>query len=116
MNTPIAERPESSNALVWLDGEHALVAREYETGTLVTEVDRDWDARQAFLLRVAREVADCDRLVVMGPDRPRIEFEREYVALYRRPDRLVDAGMELEPEPRVLVDRLRFLVPPQPPL
>jgi hypothetical protein len=96
-------------ALVWLDRSHALVARAYDLGTLVTEVDRDLDAEQAYLLRVAREAAECDRLVVMGPDASRIAFEREYVALYRRPDRLIDAGMEIEPEPRELTDRLRFL-------
>ena len=96
-------------ALVWLDRSHAVVARAFPAGTLVTEVDKALDLEQAYLLRVAREVADCDRLVVMGPEAARIAFEREFVAMYRRPDRLVDAGMELEPEPRELVDRLRML-------
>ncbi len=100
------------DALVWLDRSHALVARAYDGKTLVTEIDRQLDAEPAFLLRVAREAAECDRLVVMGPDASRIAFEREYVALYKRPDRLVDAGMEIEPAPRELIDRLRFLAPP----
>jgi hypothetical protein len=96
-------------ALVWLDRRHALVARTYDQGTLVTEIDRDLDAESEFLLRVAREAAECDRLVVMGPDASRLAFEREYVALYQRPDRLIDAGMEIEPGARELTDRLRFL-------
>ena len=95
--------------LVWLDRSHALVARRYDRGIQVTEIDRELDAEPGFLLRVAREAAECDRLVVMGPDVSRIAFEREYVALYQRPDRLVDAGMEIEPAPRELTDRLRFL-------
>jgi hypothetical protein len=100
------------NALVWLDSAHALFARAEARGTVVTEIERQLDAEPAFLLRVARKVADCDRLVVMGPDASRIAFEREYVALYRRPDRLVDVGVEIEPKPRELVDRLRYLAPP----
>jgi hypothetical protein len=99
------------NGLVWLDREHALVARAYPTGTLVTEVDREWDPQPAFFVRVARELADCDRLVVMGTDAARVEFERAFVALYRRPDRLIDAGTEPEPEPRELADQLRVLAP-----
>ena len=108
MQTPTNKVPA---ALVWLDRSHALIARAHDLGTLVTEVDRDLDAEPAYLLRVAREAAECDRLVVMGSDASRIAFEREYVALYRRPDRLIDAGMEIEPQPRELIERLRFLTP-----
>jgi len=96
-------------ALVWLDGSHALVARSVPEGTLVTQVDRGLDAESAYMLRIVREASDCDRLVVMGSDAARVAFEREYVSLYRRPDRLIDVGMELEPEPRELADRLRFI-------
>jgi hypothetical protein len=115
MRTPITPAPQQSPghvpaALVWLDRSHALVARAYPGGTLVTAIDRNFgDPEAAFLLDVVHEAAECDRLVVMGPDAARLAFEREYVALYHRPDRLVDAGVELEPEPRELADRLSYL-------
>ncbi len=109
MHAPITPDSRIPAALVWLDRSHALVAQAIPTGALVTEVDRELDPEHSYLLRIAREVADCDRLVVMGPEAARIAFEREFVALCRRPDRLVDAGMELEPEPRELADRLRVL-------
>ena len=96
-------------ALVWLDHWHALVARAYASGVLVTEIDRAVETEPDFLFHVAEQAENCDRLVVMGPEASRAAFEREYVALYRRPDRLIDAGMELEPQPHELIDRLRIL-------
>jgi DNA-binding GntR family transcriptional regulator len=96
-------------ALIWLDSSHALVARRRDGGTAVTSVDRALDSEPGFLLRVAHEAADCDRLVVMGSDAARIAFEREYVAVYRHPDRLVDDPASAEPGPRELADRLRLL-------
>lgn len=99
-------------ALVWLDHSHALIARSVDEEILVTEVDQEIDSEAAYLLRVVHEAADCDRLIVMGSDGARVALERKYVALYRRPDRLIDAGMELEPEPRELADRLGFLAGP----
>ena len=101
-------------ALLWLDRSHAIVARATDRGTSVTEIDRELELEPAFLLRVAREAAGCDRVVVMGPDASRIAFEREYVALYRRPDCLVDAGSEIEPRPQELADQLRLLTSPAP--
>lgn len=100
-------------ALIWLDRSHALVARPVPRGAIVTEIHREaGQPERSYLADVAREAAACDRLVVLGPDASRINFEREYVALYRRPDRIIDAGVELEPEPRELADRLAFLVTP----
>ena len=111
MQTALAPGTHVPAALVWLDRSHALVARAFDSGTLVTEIDRDLDPEQSYLLRVAHEAACCDRLVVIGPDASRAAFEREYDALSHRPDRIIDAGMELEPQPRELADRLRFLAP-----
>lgn len=100
-----------SSALIWLDRSHALIARATGGRTKVTEIDRELDAEPAYLLRVARETAECDRVVVMGNDAERIAFEREYVALYRRPDRLIDSGAPVQPRPIELADHLRLLEP-----
>ena len=96
-------------ALIWLDRSHALVARARDGGTFVTSVERELDDEHQFFLRVAHEADACDRLMVTGPDAARLGFEREYVALYRRPDRIIDGGLEMEPGGRDLADRLRFL-------
>ena len=98
-------------ALIWLDDDHALVARTVDGGTRVTPVDRSLDADGRFLLRVMHEADDCDRLLVTGADDVRVAFEREYVAVYRRPERLIDGGFESEPTARGLADRLRLITP-----
>ena len=100
-----------TSALIWLDRSHALIAKAADGRPNVTEVDREFDAEPAYLLRVAHEAAGCDRVVVMGTDAERIAFEREYVALYRRPDRLIDSGPPVQPRPIELADHLRLLEP-----
>ena len=108
MTQPHATAPAPA-ALVWLDARHALIARPGSAGATVAEVDRAIDEEHQYLRRIADLAADCERVMVFGSDASRIAFEREYVALYRRPDRLIDAGIELEPAPRELADRLRFV-------
>jgi hypothetical protein len=96
-------------AVVWVDGWHALVARSDEGRRTITEIDREASPQLDYLLRVARETTDCDRLMILGPGDARLAFEREYVALYRRPDRLVDVEAAAATTPTDLIDRLRFL-------
>jgi hypothetical protein len=111
MDTQLASHPAHAAAVVWLDRSHALVARAHESHSEITEVDRDADLEAQYLLRVLHEAEGCDRVVIMGPDPLRIAFEREYVALYRRPDRLIDLGPSESPARSELVDQLRFLEP-----
>jgi hypothetical protein len=114
MNTTPMATAQHSTAVVWLDRSRAMVARTRAGRPEVTDVDRQRDPEASYLFRVIHEAADCDRVVIMGPDASRIAFEREYVALYQRPDRLIDIGIEAAPQPRQLVDRLRFLDVTQP--
>jgi hypothetical protein len=110
MDTQLAS-PAHAAAVVWLDRTHALVARAHEGHSVITEVGRDEDLEAQYLLRVLHEAEGCDRVVIMGPDQSRIAFEREYVAVYRRPDRLIDLGPTESPARSQLVDQLRFLEP-----
>lgn len=110
MQTPTTV-PTRRAAIVWLDRHHAFVARKHDGHCVVTEVDRDADAEPDYLLRVVHEAADCERLVISGPDSARIDLEREYVSLYRRPDRLIDLGVSFQPLPRDLVEQLALLEP-----
>jgi hypothetical protein len=110
MDTRLA-LPTHAAAVVWLDRSHALVARAHDGQSVITEVDRDLDPETQYLLRVAHEAAGCDRVVIMGPDASRIAFEREYVSIYRRPDRLIDLGPSAAPDRSDLVHQLRVLEP-----
>ena len=111
MDTRLATPSAHPSALVWLDRTHALVARAHAGRPEVTEIDRSFDAETEYLLRVLHAAADCGRIVVMGPDADRVALEREYVALYRRPDRLIDIGQVDPPRASDLVDQLRMLEP-----
>lgn len=111
MNPRLATPAEHAAAIVWLDRRHALVARARDGQSVVTEVERNADPEVRYLLRVVHEAADCDRVVIMGPDAARIDFEREYVALYRRPDRLIDVGVAFTPAPKELIAQLELIEP-----
>jgi hypothetical protein len=103
--------PAHEAAIVWLDRTHALVARAHAGHSVITEVDRDADPETQYLLRVPHEAEGCDRVVVMGSDPSRIALEREYVALYRRPDRLIDLGPSHAAARSDLIEQLRMLEP-----
>lgn len=111
MDIRLGTTTEHAAAVVWLDRHHALVARARAGHAAITEVDRDKDPEAVYMHRILHEAADCDRLVVMGSDAARIAFEREYVAQYRRPDRLIDVGRLDTPRESDLVDQLRVLDP-----
>lgn len=111
MDARLAAIPGHQAAVVWLDRSHALVARGLEGQATITEVERASDPEPSYLLRIIHEAVGCDRLVVMGPDASRVAFEREYVAIYRRPDRLIDVGQVEDPREADLVDALRMLEP-----
>jgi len=64
MDTRLATPARHAAAIVWLDRRHAIVARAHEGHSTVTEIDRDADPAVQYLLRVAHEAADCDRVEV----------------------------------------------------
>lgn len=111
MDARLAANPGHQAAVVWLDRSHALVARGLAGHARITEVERASDTEPSYLLRIIHEAVGCDRLVVMGPDASRVAFEREYVSIYRRPDRLIDIGQMADPRGADLVDALRMLEP-----
>lgn len=107
--TTITTGTEPHAAVIWVDGWHAIVARNDHGRRVITEVDREADPEPLYLLRVARQADDCNRVMILGPDRTRLAFEREYVALYRRPDRLLDVEAAPSANTVELLDRLRWL-------
>ena len=78
---------------IWIGAEDTLIVdSSSDGGDAVKHVERGpAESRPAFELRTLRQIVDRDRLFVFGSPDSRIGFERAYVALTHRPDRLVDA-------------------------
>jgi hypothetical protein len=109
--TSLLPRPHSS-AITWIDRRHALVARTMPSGAIdVTEIDvtETADGTPSNLIRVADAIGDRERVVITGSLGMRTALEREYVAIYQRPDRLVDVEPDAPLSRRELVERLREL-------
>jgi hypothetical protein len=107
---PVAPGTVARSAVVWINGQEAIVATMAYEGRITTcEVFRGTSPELGYLAQVVRVIGDRERVVILGPSSARLALEREYVAIYKRPDRLVD----VEPSDRVttddLVARLRTL-------
>ena len=98
------------SAVVWINGRHAVVAGTGRDGRISTsEITRGSMREQPYLAQVVRAIGDRQRIVILGPGSIRLALERDYVAMYRHPERLVDvepAGPFVFDE---LVDRVRTL-------
>jgi len=80
---------------VSLDRRSAQVAHfEGADRPTIATIDRGTDGSDPYLLRVIHEVGDADTVSVVGSDPVRLAFERKYVAINGRPERLRDAGSE----------------------
>ena len=79
-------------AVLWIDHEQALIVEQrvvgWESAELLDRAPAESEAE--FEARTVRQVADDDRLIVSGPADARKDFERAYVAMTHRPDRLLD--------------------------
>jgi hypothetical protein len=73
------------------------------------EISRGWLPQSSYLAQVIRVIGDRQRVVILGPSTVRLALEREYVAIFRRPDRLVDVEPAGTISSEELVDRLRAL-------
>lgn len=105
-----ASRTAAPSAVVWINGRRAIVATMSDDGRIATaEIDRAREPELAYLALVVRAIGDRERVVILGPSSVRLALEREYVAIFRRPDRLVDVEPAGAMEPAELVDRLRSL-------
>ena len=98
------------SAVAWINGRQAAVATMSRDGRISTcEITRGSMRKQQYLAQVVRVIGDRQRVVILGPSSVRLALEREYVAEFRRPDRLVDVEPAGPVTPTELVDRLRTL-------
>ena len=99
-------------AVVLLGATEAVIARTRPDGhdeiVRVRRHSRSADG-PSFFLRALRELGDRSPVLILGPAPERTAFEREFVMVSHRPDRLLeDAGVH-DAHPEALMERLRGL-------
>jgi len=79
-------------AVVWIDRDWAVIVEQgLDCHDTVAVLDRrPAESEAIFEARTVEEIIDHDIVIVSGPCDPRTNFERAYVAMTHRPDRLVD--------------------------
>jgi hypothetical protein len=108
--TPAATTPRhASGAVTWIDRDRAVVARRSVEGTIDVSTIRRETCGAPFLARVAHAIGDPDRVVITGAGALRTALEREYVAIYQRPERLLDEDATAGATEAALLERLREL-------
>lgn len=93
-----------TTASIWIDDDEAVIRSAANDGHAILDrlVRHHGESPMAFDVRVVDEVREDEHLEVDGPDRARLRFERAYVSVTHRPDRLVDAvnGTDIRPPRR----------------
>jgi len=82
-----------AGAVTWIDPRRAIVARASGRGDIELRefsLPADADERRYGLGDVARELGGPDPVVFIGPESDRAALEREFVSVFRRPDRIED--------------------------
>jgi hypothetical protein len=107
---PAAGEAAAPSAVVWINRRQAVVAAMSHDGHISTcEISRGWLSQSAYLAQVVRVIGDRQRVVILGPSSVRLALEREYVAIFQRPERLVDVEPAGPVSSEDLVERLRTL-------
>ena len=89
----------SEAAVVWVDRAHAVTIHVEADGrvSIVSTAlpgTSAADEENLALLQVVEAIGDAPRVVLLGDPDTRIALEREYVAIRRRPERLVDLNLD----------------------
>ena len=94
MATTRVTRPaDHSERIVWVDPDGGLIVDPTMPESTAVEIDRvPGESDAALSARLARAVETSRHVYVCGADADRIDFEREFVSLTKRPERLVDVA------------------------
>jgi ABC-type uncharacterized transport system YnjBCD ATPase subunit len=84
--------------MVWIDEHQAIITTEAADGRpMVEQLGRGTrEAEAAFDARAVDAVLDRDPVSVAGPAFARVAFERAFVAVTHRPERLYDIEPEID--------------------
>jgi hypothetical protein len=98
-------------AVVLLAATEAVIARTRPDGRdeIVRVPRRGGRNAPAFFLRVLHELGDRAPVVILGAGPDRTAFEREFVMVSHRPDRLLEDASVHDAHPAALLERLRGL-------
>ena len=88
---------QSDEATVWIDHTRAVIVNSERDGTETVELlEREpGESSTGFEARAVDKVIDDGRVVVSGPAFARTSFERAYVAVTHRPDRLLEVAPQV---------------------
>jgi hypothetical protein len=101
--------PGLAAAVVWIDHQHALVARRQAGRQAIVDVVRFAEPEASYVHRVAEAAMDTSRLMIIGPDDERLELDRAYAEIHGRSDLFVDVEAAPSISASELLDRLRLL-------
>ena len=99
-------------AVILLAATEAVMARTRADGRdEITRIPRRGGpaGTPSFFVRVLRELGDRAPVVIMGSTADRTAFERAFVAVSHRPDRLLEDASIHDAHPEALLERLRGL-------
>ena len=113
MDAPRVANDIRPSAVTWIDEGHALVATISPSGSVTVNEIRPRTGTtvpdETYLARVVDAIGDRERVAILGPGSDRLALEREYVLIFRRPDRLIDVEPSSVIDRTELVDRVRTL-------
>jgi hypothetical protein len=101
---------QAPEAIVWIDGRHAIVASAAADGGVATRwVDRGAESETEFLAHVVHQIGDRPTVSIVGPSGVRLALEREFVAISHRPERLIGIPMAAHKAEAQILERMRRL-------
>ena len=97
--TATREAGTGSGAVIWIDEHQAIITTAVGDGRPVVErLGRgETEPEAVFEARAVEAVEERDPVAVSGPAFARVAFERAFVAVTHRPERLIDVEPELTP-------------------
>jgi hypothetical protein len=99
-------------AVVLLAATEAVIARTRSDGRdEITRVRRQSrrTGEPSFFVRVLHEIGDRAPVLILGTPAERTAFEREFVMVSHRPDRLLEDASVHDAHPEAMLERLRGL-------
>ena len=83
-------------AVIWIDDHRAVIIEARHGGRDHVEVldRRPTETSPGFEARTIDRLVERDLVIVSGPASARTDFERSYVAMTHRPDRLFDVPID----------------------